>query len=82
VLLDQPCGQAHLPGGDRVPDRVIGQPALRVPGGRVPVQSRHAAGLFGPQAGAEQVGEQVVVAPPAAHLVQGDQEKPGPFGPF
>jgi len=52
-----------------VPDRVIGQPALRVPGGRVPVQFRNAAGLFGLQAGAEQVGEQVVVAPPAAHLV-------------
>jgi hypothetical protein len=32
------------------------------------------------QAGAEQVGEQVVVAPPAAHLVQRDQEEPGPFG--
>jgi hypothetical protein len=46
------------------------------------VQSRHAAGLFGLQAGTEQVGEQVVVAPPAAHLIQGDQEEPGPFGPF
>ena len=40
MLLDQPGGPGHLPGGDRVPDRVIGQPALGVPGGRVPVQSR------------------------------------------
>jgi hypothetical protein len=80
MLLDQPGGPGHLPGGDSVPDRGIGQPALRVPGGRVPVQSRHPAGLFGLQAGAEQVGEQVMVAPPAAHLIQRDQEQPGPFG--
>jgi hypothetical protein len=63
-----------------VPDRVIGQAALLVPGGRVPVQVRNAAGLFGLQAGAQQVGEQVVVAPPGAHLVQGNHEEPGPFG--
>ena len=80
VLLDQPGGPGHLPGGDRVPDRVIGQPALRIPGGRVAVQSGNPAGLFLLQAGAEQVGEQVVVAPPAAHLIQRHHEQPGPFG--
>ena len=31
------------------------------------------------QAGAEQVGEQVVVAPPAAHVVQRHQEQVGPL---
>ena len=80
VLLDQPGGPGHLPGGHRVPYRVIGQPVLVVPGRRVPVQLPNAAGLFGLQAGAEQVSEQVVVTPPAAHLVQRDHEQPGPFG--
>ena len=75
VLLDQPGGPAHLPGGHRVPDRVIGQPVLLVPGGGVAVQLRDPAGLFGLQAGAQQVGEQVVVAPPAAYLVQGQHEQ-------
>ena len=79
MLLDQPGGPGHLPGGHRVPDRVIGQPALGVPGGRVTVQSGNPAGLFGLQAGAEEVGEQVVVAPPAAHLIQRHHEQPGPF---
>ena len=37
------------------------------------------AGLFLLQAGAEQVGEQVVVAPPAAHLIQRDQEQARPL---
>ncbi len=63
-----------------MPDRVIGQPALRVPGRRVTVQSGNPAGLFGLQAGAEQVGEQVVVTPPAAHLIQRHHEQPGPLG--
>jgi hypothetical protein len=31
------------------------------------------------QAGAEQVGEQLVVAPPAAHLIQRQQEQVGPL---
>jgi hypothetical protein len=68
VLLDEPGGPGQLPGGRRMPDRVIGQPALRVPDSSVAVQFRHPAGLVLPQAGAEQVGEQVMVAPPAAHL--------------
>ncbi len=76
--LDQPGGRGHLAGGDGVPDGLIGQPVLLVPAGRVAVQLRHLAGPFGLQAGAEQVGEQMVVAPPSAHLVQRDQEQPGP----
>ena len=77
--LDQPRGPGHLPGGHRVPDRVLGQPVVFVPGGRVTVQLRYLAGLFLLQAGAEQVGEQVVVAPPAADLIQRHQEQPGPL---
>ena len=80
VLLDDPGRPEHLPGRGRVADGVVGQPALLVPGGRVAVQLRRAAGLFLLQAGAEQVGEQVVITPPAAHLIQRDQEQPRPFG--
>jgi hypothetical protein len=79
VLLDQPRGPGHLPGGHRVPDRVIGQPMLLGPRGGIAMQLRHPAGLFGLQEGAEQVGEQVVVAPPAAHLIQRHQEQPRLF---
>jgi len=43
------------------------------------VQCRGLAGLFALEAGAEQVGEQVVVAPPAAHLIQRQQEQAGPL---
>ena len=58
-----------------MPYGVIGQPMLFAPGRRVPVQPRRLAGLFGLQAGPEQVGEQTVVAPPAAHLIQWHQEQ-------
>ena len=80
VLLDDPGRPEHLAGGGRVADRVIGQPVPGVPGRRVAVQLCHASGLFFLQAGAEQVGEQVVIAPPAAHLIQRDHEQPRPFG--
>ena len=76
VLLDDPGRPGHLPGRHRVPDGVIGQPMLLVPGCSVTVQLRRAAGLFLLQAGAQQVGEQVVVAPPAAHLIQRHHEQP------
>jgi hypothetical protein len=59
-----------------VPQRVIGQIVLLVPGGRGPVQCRHPAGLSGLQPVAEPAGEQVVVAPPAAHLIQRHKNSP------
>jgi len=82
VLFDQPGGPGHLSGGHRVPDRVIGQPTLRVPGCRVTVQTRGQARLFLLQSDPEQVGEQVVVAPPAADLIKRHQEQPGPLHLF
>ena len=80
VLLDDPGRPEHLAGGDRVADGVVGQVVPGVPGRRVAVQLRQAAGLLLLQAGAEQVGEQVVIAPPAAHLIQRDQEQSRPLG--
>ena len=79
VLLDQAGGPEHVPGGCRVLDGVVGEPVPGVPGSGVAVQLRHQAGLFLLQAGAEQVGEQVVVAPPAAELIQRHQEQPRLF---
>ena len=73
--LDQPGGPSGVPCGHRVPDRVIGQPMLLTPRCGVMVQARHPAGLLLLQAGAQQVGEQVVVAPPAAHLIQRHKEQ-------
>ena len=37
VLLDEPGRPEHLAGGDRVPDGVIGQPMLLIPGSRIMV---------------------------------------------
>ena len=62
-----------------MPYRVVGQPVLLAPGGGVAVQAHHPVGLFLLQAGAEQVGEQVVVTPPAAHLIQRHQEQSRPL---
>jgi Astacin (Peptidase family M12A) len=70
VPLDQPRIPGGVPGRQRVPYRVIGQVMFLAPGGRSPVQRRHPAGLLSLQPRAKQVGEQVVVAPPAAHLIQ------------
>ena len=82
VLLDQPGGPAHLPGGHRVPDRIISQPVLLVPGRRVSVQLRRPNRLFLLQPRAEQVSEKVMVAPPAAHLIQRQQEQARPLHPL
>ena len=65
-----------------MPDRIIGQVMLLVPEGSVVVQLGRPAGLFLLQAGAQQVGEQVMVTPPAAHLIERDQEQSGPFHPL
>ena len=43
------------------------------------MQLWHPAGLLLLQAGAEQIGEQMVVAPPAAHLIQRHQEQARPL---
>ena len=79
VPLDQPGGPRSVPGSHRMPDCVIGQLMLLAPGRSVAVQLRHPGGLLVLQAGAQQVGEQVMVAPPAAHLIQRHQEQARPL---
>jgi hypothetical protein len=72
VPLEQPGRPGGLPGGQGVAHGVVGQAMLLLPGGGVAVQRRHPLGPLARQTGAEQVGEQLVVAPPATHLVQRD----------
>jgi hypothetical protein len=79
VPLDQPRRPIGVPGGRRVVHRVVGQPVRLCPGGRGPVQPGHPLGPLALQAGAQQVGEQLVVAPPAAHRIQRHQEQVGPL---
>ena len=81
VPLDQPRCPGRVPGGQGVAHRVVGEAMIFTPGGRGPVQRRDPAGPS-LQPGAEQVGEQVVVAPPAAHLIQRYQEQAGPLYPL
>jgi hypothetical protein len=79
VLLDQPGGPVDLPGGQSVAHGLIDQPVGLQPGGRIAVERWQPVGMCLMQAGAQQVGEQPVVAPPAAFLVQRDQEQVGPL---
>jgi hypothetical protein len=60
-----------------MPDRRIDQPVLLAPAGHPAVQLVHQVRLKLQDAGAQQVGEQVVQAPPAALLVHGDEEQVG-----
>jgi len=79
VPLHQPRRPGGVVGGQGVPDRVVDQPVRLAPGGRGAVQLDHSLGLLLGEADAEQVGEQVVVAPPAAHLIQRQQEQVRPL---
>ena len=56
-------------------DRFVGQPVFFVPGRRSAVQIRGSLATLVLQADTQQVGEQLVVAPPPAFFVQGDQEE-------
>ena len=80
--LDQPRRPDLVPGGQGMADGLVDQPVVLAPGrGRAAQPARRLrVGLQQP--GPEQVGEQLVVAPPAPDLVQGDQEQIGPLQPL
>ena len=79
VPLDQPGRPGGVPGGKRMPHCVVGQLALLIPGRGGAVQPRQPLRPLLSKPDAQQVGEQRVVAPPAAHLIQRGQEQVGPF---
>jgi hypothetical protein len=63
-----------------MPHGIVDQPTAREPGGGPPVQPGHPLGApLLPLAHPQQVGEQAVVAVPAALPVQGNQEQVGPL---
>ena len=72
--LDQVGGQADVVSGERVRDGVRQEALAGVPPGGLPVQLRLPLGAPGAELGAERVGEQAVVAEPAALAVQRDHE--------
>ena len=82
LLLDQPGSPGAPARGQRVPDRVIGEPVRPVPGGGVAVQRYRPGGKLGSEARPQQVGEQLVIAPPAARLIQRQQEQAVPLDPL
>jgi hypothetical protein len=79
VPLDQPGRPAAVAGGQGMADGIVGQPVPLVPRPRGPVQLDRPVRPLLLEPCAEQGGEQVVVAPPAAHLVQRHQEQVGPL---
>ena len=77
MLLDQPRSPHGVVGSQGVPDRIVGQSVTFAPGCRRLVQPGYLAGTLLHEAGVQQVGEQLVVAPPAALFIQRDQEQVG-----
>ena len=81
VLLDQPGRPLFFSRRQSVADRLVGQPLPLVPPRGVPVQAPGVLGVL-LQPGPEEVGEQVVVAPPAPDVVELHHEQTGPVHLF
>ena len=57
--------------------RFDGEPVLLVPGAGTPMQLWHEPGLRLPQAAAQHIGKQVMVAIPVLFVIERDQKKIG-----
>jgi hypothetical protein len=90
VPLDEAGRPAGVPRGQGVPDGVLGRRPLAArgralafpPGGRGAMQLGDTAGQGVQEPRLQQVGEQPVIAPPAADVVERDQEQVGPLDPL
>ena len=69
------AARSTSPGGQRVPDGRLGVPGAVVPAAGPAMQPGDVAGALVEQVGAQHVGEQVVVAVPAAVVVERDDEQ-------
>src|SRR5918997_4371717 len=74
-LLDQARRTLVVRGGERMPYRLAKVPVVLVPARGQEVQLVRKFGAFAPQAAAQEVGEEVVVAGPPALVVQRDDEE-------
>jgi hypothetical protein len=79
VALDQLGRPLRVARSHGMANRVVDQPMVLAPAGRVGVQRPEPLGSFPRKADPQQVGEQMVVAPPATHLIQRHQEQIGPL---
>ena len=77
MVGDQRRGRAHAAGGERVRQRLAPEPGAGEPLRRARVELRLEAGALEPQARAQQLGEQPVVAEPRAVTVERDEERAG-----
>ena len=79
LQLDQVGRPLDVARGERVPDRLRGLAVRLPPGARTAMELGHVVGMLVEQPGPEQVGEQVVIAVPAAPVVERDEEQVGPL---
>ena len=82
AFLDQPRREFVVGGGERVLYRLGKVPVALVPTGGTEVQLAHAPGTLAHEAAAQEVGEEVMVAVPAALVVQSDDEEVLPLQPL
>jgi hypothetical protein len=76
--LHQPSGRIHVPGGDGVFQRLLGQTVAQAPGRGAAPQHRDQAGFAAFQPGQQHVTEQMVVAVPLPPPVQRHQQQVRP----
>jgi hypothetical protein len=75
--LDQVGGPGEVPGGQGVPDRLLGQIVALVPLAGALVQQRNLVRPLTEHAYPQHIGEQVVVPVPLPPVVQGHDEQVG-----
>ena len=79
MSLDQSRGPLRIARGERVLDSLVGEIVLVVPRGRRAVDGDGTLRALGREPGPQQVGEQVVVPPPAPDVVERDEEQVRPL---
>ncbi len=82
MAFDQTHGRCWIACGSGMVDRLIDQSVRFVPACRSSMKVAHELPRVSVQPGAKQFGEEVVIAPPAAFVVERDNEKIRSFARF
>ena len=77
--FDEVGRKVDVAGRERVADRGFEVSGLLVPAAGPPMQHRHVLGALGEEPGEQHVGEQVVVAVPAALVIERNEEQVASF---